>query len=436
MTSSSGDSEASQSTPDPILKRHVTAAVIGNALEFYDFTTYAFFATQISQAFFPGKTSFTKLILALIAFGVGFALRPLGAIVIGRLADRAGRKPAMLLSLTIMGVSIIGLALTPTYAAIGMAAPILVLGWRLIQGFALGAEVGPTTAFLVESAPPGQRGLFGAWQSVSQNLAAIAGGLVGVSIAGLAGSAFLASWGWRIAFLIGAIILPFGYYLRRSLPESLHRSEAPSPVHPQRPHLAGHWRVLLIGLALITAATVSTYIFNYLTTYAIHTLGMPPAAALGATLINGVAGVIGGLAGGILCDRYGRKPLLIWPRIAFLIATWPAFLLMVRRHDPQTLMAATFVIAFLSALSTAAVLVGLTESLDKSVRGLAMGTVYATAVCIFGGATQPFVAWLTHATGDPLSPAWVTIASGLVGLVASLFYRESAPARLAPYSMR
>jgi len=429
MASGIGDSEPSQ--PATILKRHVTAAVIGNALEFYDFTTYAFFATQISQAFFPGKTSFTKLILALIAFGVGFALRPLGAIVIGRLADRAGRKPAMLLSLTIMGVSIVGLALTPSYAAIGMAAPVLVLAWRLIQGFALGAEVGPTTAFLVEAAPPAQRGLYGAWQSVSQNLAAIAGGLVGVSIAGLAGSAFLASWGWRIAFLMGALILPFGYYLRRSLPETLGRAEDPLPVHPQRPHLKGHWRVLLIGLALITAATVSTYVFNYLTTFAIHTLKMPPTAAFGATLVNGLAGVIGGLAGGILCDRYGRRPLLIWPRIAFLIVTWPAFLLMVRRHDTETLLAATFVIAFLSALSTAAVLVGLTESLDKSVRGLAMGTVYATAVCIFGGATQPLIAWLTHATGDPLSPAWVTIASGVVGLIASLFYRESAHAKLA-----
>lgn len=426
-----GDSEPSQPAPDRILKRHVTAAVIGNALEFYDFTTYAFFATQISQAFFPGKTSFMKLILALITFGVGFAPRPLGAIVIGRLADRAGRKPAMLLSLTIMGVSIVGLALTPSYAAIGLAAPILVLGWRLIQGFALGAEVGPTTAFLVEAAPPAQRGLYGAWQSVSQNLAAIAGGLVGVSIAGVAGSAFLASWGWRIAFLMGALILPFGYYLRRSLPETLGRSEERLPIHPPRPHLTGHWRVLLIGLALITAATVSTYVFNYLTTYAIHTLGMPPAAAFGATLVNGLAGVIGGLAGGVLCDRYGRRPLLIWPRIAFILVTWPAFLLMVRRHDAETLLAATFVIALLSALSTAAVLVGLTESLDKSVRGLAMGTVYATAVCIFGGATQPLIAWLTHATGDPLSPAWVTIASSVVGLIASLLYRESARAKLA-----
>lgn len=426
----SAEADGAEPAADPILKRHVTAAVIGNALEFYDFTTYAFFASQISQAFFPGKTAFIKLILALITFGVGFAPRPLGAIIIGRMADRVGRKPAMLLSLTIMGVSIIGLALTPTFASIGMAAPVLVLGWRLAQGFALGAEVGPTTAFLVEAAPPAHRGLYGAWQSISQNLAAIAGGLVGVTIAALAGSAFLASWGWRVAFLLGALILPFGYYLRRSLPETLHRAEARLPIHPERPQLRSHLRVILLGLALIAAATVSTYVFSYMTTYAIQTLKMPAAVAFGATLANGLAGATGGLIGGVLSDRFGRRPLMIWPRCVFLIAIWPAFLLIVRNHDAVTLLTATFVMAFLSALSTAAVLVGLTESLDKRVRGFAMGAVYATAVSVFGGTTQPIIAWLTHVTGDPLSPAWYMMAATGVGLIASLVYRESAQASL------
>ena len=413
-----------------VLRRHVAAAVAGNALEFYDFTTYAFFATQIGEAFFPGKTSFIRLILALITFGVGFVTRPIGAVVFGRLADRAGRKPAMLISLALMGVSIIGLALTPSFKAIGMAAPVLVLAWRLAQGLALGGEVGPTTAFLVESAPPAQRGLYGAWQSVSQNLAAIVGGLVGVIIARAVGPAALADWGWRIAFLLGAVILPFGYFLRRSLPETLHHAEERLAVHPAAATLRSHTRVLAVGVALIAAATVATYVLNYMTTYAIHTLGMPADVALGATMANGVAGCIGGLIGGLLSDRVGRKPLLIWPRIAFLLAIWPAFLLMVRNHDAVTLLSATFAMAFLSALTTAGVLVGLTESLDKSVRGLGMGVVYATAVSVFGGTTQPMIAWLTQATGDPLSPAWYLIVAALVGLVASLFYRESAHAKL------
>ena len=415
---------------DRVLRRHVAAAVAGNALEFYDFTTYAFFATQIGDAFFPGKTSFIKLILALITFGVGFITRPIGAVVFGRLADRAGRKPAMLISLTLMGVSIVGLALTPSFATIGMAAPVLVLAWRLAQGLALGGEVGPTTAFLVESAPAARRGLYGAWQSVSQNLAAITGGLVGVIIARAVGPAALADWGWRIAFLLGAVILPFGYFLRRSLPETLHHAEERLAVHPAATILRSHARVLAVGVALIAAATVSTYVLNYMTTYAIHTLGMPTDVALSATMANGVAGCIGGLLGGLLSDRLGRKPLLIWPRIAFLLAIWPSFLLMVRNHDAVTLLGATFAMAFLSALTTAGVLVGLTESLDKSVRGLGMGVVYATGVSVFGGTTQPMIAWLTQATGDPLSPAWYLIVAALVGLVASLFYRESAHAKL------
>ena len=417
--------------PDAVLKRHVTAAVIGNALEFYDFTTYAYFATQIGEAFFPGGSPFVKLILALITFGVGFATRPIGAVVIGRLADRAGRKPAMLLSLTLMGVSIVGVALTPPFAQIGLTAPFLVLAWRLAQGFALGGEVGPTTAFLVEAAPPARRGLFGAWQSVSQNLAAIAGGLVGVSIAGLTSAAQLEAWGWRVAFLLGALILPFGYFLRRTLPETLDREEARLSIHPEKPHLISHIRVLSLGVALIGAATVATYVLGYMTTYAIHTLHMPAKIALGANIANGLGGVIFGLIGGLWADRYGRRPLMIWPRIAFLLAIWPAYSLMVARHDMVTLLAATFVISGLAALTTAAVLVGLTESLDKSVRGVGMGAVYAIAVSVFGGTTQPIIAALTEATGNPLSPAWYMIAFSVIGLVASVFYRESAHNRLA-----
>ncbi|MEO8812588.1 MAG: MFS transporter, partial [Caulobacteraceae bacterium] len=216
----------------PITRRQVTAAVIGNGLEFYDFTTYAFFAVQIGHNFFPGRTPFISLMLSLGTFGAGFFLRPIGAILIGRYADKHGRRPAMLFSFALMGAAILGLALTPSYAAIGPLAPVLVVIWRLCQGFALGGEVGPTTAFLVEAAPPEKRGFYGAWQSVSQNLASVVGGLVGVSLAGVAGAAALETWGWRVAFLLGALVLPFGLILRRNLPETLHRGEAHAPNLP------------------------------------------------------------------------------------------------------------------------------------------------------------------------------------------------------------
>jgi MHS family citrate/tricarballylate:H+ symporter-like MFS transporter len=415
----------------PITARQVTAAVAGNALEFYDFTVYATFASQIAHSFFPGRTPFISLILTLVTFGVGFLLRPIGAVVIGRWADRHGRRPAMMFSFALMGVSILGLALTPSYATIGPTAPLLVLFWRLCQGFALGGEVGPTTAFLVEAAPPGRRGFYGAWQGGSQNLANLVGGLVGVALAATAGAASLDLWGWRVAFLLGTLVLPFGLLLRRNLPETLHRLEARSHVHPDAATLRASAPVLVRGMALIAASTVATYVFSYMTTYALRTLHMASGISLAATAVSGTCGLVGGLIGGVLSDRLGRRPLMIWPRVVFLLVTWPAFVLLVRHHDAATLLGATAVITFTSALSTAAVFVSITESLRKEVRVLGMGAVYATAVAVFGGSTQPMIAWLIEHTGDPLSPAWYMMAFTALGLVASIMTPETAHRRIA-----
>ena len=413
----------------------MAAAVAGNALEFYDFTIYATFASQIAQNFFPGKDPFVSLLLTLMAFGLGFVLRPVGAVVIGLWADRVGRRPAMMFSFALMGVSILGLALTPSYAAIGPFAPILVVFWRLCQGFALGGEVGPTTAFLVEAAPPAKRGLYGAWQGGSQNLANIVGGLVGVTLANLAGAASLDLWGWRVAFLLGTVVLPFGLMLRRNLPETLHRPEPLSRIHPEttswRATMLASAPVLMRGMALIAASTVSTYVFSYMTTYAFKTLHMPAAVSLGATVTSGISGLAGGLIGGVLSDRLGRRAMLIWPRVAFLLVTWPAFFLLVRNHDAITLIGATAVTAFTSALGTAALFVSISESLRKEVRVLGMGGVYAIAVAIFGGSTQPIIASLIEFTGDPLSPAWYMLAFTAIGLVAAMFTRETAHRRIS-----
>ena len=414
----------------PISRRQVTAAVIGNALEFYDFTTYAFFALEIGRAFFPGRSPFISLILSLATFGAGSILRPVGSVLIGRYADTHGRKPAMLFSFALMGGAILALALTPTYAQIGIAAPILALAWRLAQGFALGGEVGPTTAFLVEASPAGRRGLYASWQGASQNLAIIVGGLVGVGLAAVAGAAGLQAWGWRVAFLLGALVLPVGLWLRRNLPETLHHAEAVSAHQPAHPTLRGHVRIIALGIGLIAAATVATYALTYMTTYARDTLHMGPGIALGAQVANGAAGAAGGLAGGLLCDRFGRKALLIWPRIVFLLALWPAYFLMVRNRDAVTLIASVILLAGCLGLNTAAVFVAVTESLRKELRGAVFGGVYAIAVAVFGGTTQLVIASLIKATGDPLSPAWYVIAFTLVGLIASLAMRETAP-RLA-----
>ena len=427
MTDLIMDPLAFEASRTPILKRHVAAAVIGNALEFYDFVVYSYFAIQIGHAFFPAKTAFVSLMLSLATFGVGFFLRPVGAVVIGRYADHVGRKPAMLLSLTLMGASILGLALTPAYAQIGLAAPILALAWRLIQGFALGGEVGPTTAFLVEAAPPARRGFYTAFQGVSQAAAALTGGLIGVILANLAGPQALESWGWRVALGLGAVVLPFGYWLRSNLPETLHREDSQFDSHPASARVRDHLRIILIGLGVITSGTVGTYVLSYMTTYAVTTLHMPARIALGASVSVGVFGIVGGLAGGVLCDRHGRRPLLIWPRIVVMLLIIPAFQFIVWRHDAASLLSAVGLLALIGSLGGAALYTALTESMHKGLRGAGVGLIYAAAVAVFGGTTQPMIAWLTHATNNPLAPAWYMLAFSFVGLIAALMLRESAP---------
>lgn len=413
--------------PPAITPRQVTAAVVGNALEFYDFTTYAYFAVQIGHTFFPNQSTFISLILALATFGVGFVLRPIGSIVFGHYADRHGRRPAMLISFAMMGVGVLGLTLTPSYAAIGPLAPVLVVVWRLCQGFALGGEVGPTTAFLVESAPANRRALYAAWQGGSQNLAAIAAGLVGLALTATLGAASLDAWGWRVAFGIGALILPVGLFLRRNLPETLHHPEEVSDHQPPLATIAAHAPIIGMGVALIAAATVSTYAMTYMTTYARDTLKMGAAISLAAPLVSGVTGLAFGLLGGALSDRFGRKSMLIWPRILFLVALWPIFYLMARNRDGVTLLCGTAFLAAASALTTASVFTTISESMRKEVRGLVLGGVIAFSVAVFGGSTQFIIATLIKVSHDPLSPAWYSMGFTVIGLIASLMIKETAP---------
>src|SRR5689334_1064799 len=215
--------------PPRIALRHVMAVFVGNGLEFYDFLTFSYFSVYIAKTFYPNATGAVGLLATLATFGIGFLTRPVGAIVIGGMGDRIGRKPAMIFSFTLMGVAIVGLALTPSYATIGRAAPILLLVFRLVQGFALGGEVGPTTAFMAEAAPPHRRGLYLSMQYATQDTAVLAAGIVGTFMAAHLSAQQLQDWGWRVALLLGASIVPFGILLRRTLPETLGRTEAHAP---------------------------------------------------------------------------------------------------------------------------------------------------------------------------------------------------------------
>jgi len=409
--------------------RQALAIAVGNGLEFYDFVTYAFFATQIGHTFFPSKTPGLSLLSSLATFGVGFLTRPLGAIVIGRFGDRAGRKPAMMLSLCLIGVALTGLALTPAYASIGTLAPILVIVFRLLQGFALGGEVGPSTAFLLEAAPVSRRGLYASLQATSADSAALVAGVVGVILASTLDAGQLDAWGWRVALLLGVCIIPFAFVLRRTLTETL---TAPAAADPGNVSTVGYGRIFLLGLMMLSAATTNNYVLEYMTTYASNTLRMPAAVSFGATAMIGASGLICDTLGGWLSDRLGRKPVMIVPWVLLIVAIYPSFWLLERLRTGTALLAVSALLNGIQTLSSATIIVAITESLPKKVRSGAFALIYALAISVFGGSTQFLLAWFIHVTGNPLAPAWYMLAAVTIGLIAMVRLPETAPSRSRP----
>ncbi|HEY4167058.1 MAG TPA: MFS transporter, partial [Reyranella sp.] len=280
----------------------VAAAVAGNALEFFDFVTYAFFAVYIAEAFFPAKTQFVSLLVTVGVFGVGFVFRPLGGVIISAYADRAGRKPAMLLTIAMITVGTAGLALTPSYASIGIAAPVIVILCRMIQGLALGGDVGPASVFLIEIAPPSRRGFYSSWQLASQGMSGILAGGLGTALSLMLDKEQMAAWGWRVPFVLGLALIPVALYLRRSMPETMKESpdQPPQTSGTMASTLFGHGRVLILGVLLIVGGTVATYVANYLTTYAITELHFSASISLSATLVAGCSTFLFSLLGGWL----------------------------------------------------------------------------------------------------------------------------------------
>src|SRR5579872_4952021 len=346
--------------------RHVAAVTAGNALEFYDFLTYAFFAAQIGRTFFPSADAAGSLLASLATFGAGFLMRPVGALTIGRMADRLGRKPAMLLSFTLMGVAMVGLALTPGYGTIGVAAPILAIVFRLVQGFALGGEIGPNTAYLIEAAPPHRRGLYVSFQYMSQDGSILVSGLVGYALSNLLSDAAMDAWGWRIAFLLGAVIVPFGLLLRRELAETLPpRTPTSATAAPNlTPRLA---RTAAFGIVMLAGGTTVSYVMDYLTTYATSTLHMATNVGFLATIFLGLTGLIFDPIGGWLSDRFGRKRCMLFPWTFLLLATLPGFFLLSTLRSTAVLIGLSVVLTIAASLATTSVLVSVTESIPARV---------------------------------------------------------------------
>jgi MFS family permease len=405
-------------------KRYLAAAVVGNALEFYDFTTYGYFALQIGRTFFPSHDPFVSLMITLVTYGVGFIMRPVGAFVIGRYADRIGRRPAMIFCFALMGGGVLALASTPSYAQIGIAAPIIVVLIRLVQGFALGGDVGPTTAFLLEAAPVGKRGLYGSLQFAGQGISMLLAGIAGVVLAHVLTPSQLDHFGWRIALALGALIVPLGLALRRSLPETL------PPVTPLAPPPTENIvRIIVLGLLLILGGTTGTYTLNYMATFAQSTLHLSAAVGFASTLTFGIVSIAFSLIAGSLSDRRGRRPVTIAARLGMTLAVYPAFLILTLWPGVVSLVCATAILGLLTQSASAVNLVAITESLPPQIRSTTTAAVYAIGVAIFGGTTQPIIAALIRISGSALAPAWFLTGTSFIALIATILMRETAPAK-------
>ncbi|NKJ50676.1 MFS transporter [Burkholderia sp. SG-MS1] len=405
--------------------RTIAACSIGNALEVYDFTVYSFFAVLIGKLFFPSSNAYGSLMLAVATFGIGFILRPLGAFVIGSYADRRGRKRAMTLTISVMVAGTLCIACAPTYESVGIAGPLIVLAGRMLQGFSLGGEIGPSTSLLMEAGEVQSRGFRISWQAASQGMAALLGALSGAVLYATLSPDSIEAWGWRIPFLLGLLIAPVGLYIRSQLDET-HNPER-YDLSPIRTLFSQHFGSLIKGVLAITAGTVGTYVVVFfMPTYMIRVLHMPPSLSLLSGCVSGATMLIVSLIAGRLTDRLVlRKPLIQTALVLTAAATYPAYELV--NHSPSLflVLAMTSLLTALLYVVAIPVLVLLTEILPSSVRASGLSIMCSIAVMAFGGSAQYVVTWLLAKTGNPMAPAFYLIASCVVAFIAVSTIRES-----------
>ncbi|MEX3931434.1 MFS transporter [Paraburkholderia phymatum] len=419
--SSTISASAVQSRPDTW--RTVIAASIGNALEWFDLVVYGFFAVVISKLFFPAGNDTVSLLLTLGTFGVSFFMRPLGAIVLGAYADRAGRKAALTLSIALMMMGTLIIAVLPTWQSIGIAAPLILVVARLMQGFSAGGEFGSATAFLAEHVPA-RRGYFASWQIASQGLTTLLAALFGVVLTGELSPEQLSAWGWRVPFFFGLLIGPVAWYIRTKLDETPEFLAAETTQTPIRDTFASQKARLFIGMGIVVLGTVSTYLVLFMPTYAIKQLGLAPSVAFAAISLVGVIQLVFSPIVGHLSDRYGRVRIMLVPAVLLFLLILPAFTYLVAHPTFGTLMLMQIVFGFLMTGYFGSLPGLLSEIFPVQTRTTGMSLAYNIAVTIFGGFGPFIIAWLIRATDSKVAPSFYLMFAAVVSVVALVAARR------------
>jgi MFS family permease len=402
------------------------AVVSGNALEFYDFLSFGFFSVNLARVMFPAGQAGTALLLTLMTGSLGFFARPVGAIVFGLLGDRIGRRPTMLATFGLMGASALGLALTPSYAQIGVSAPVLVVILRLLQGLAAGGDVGPTTAFLAESAPLERRGFVIALQMVAMRLGALSSGAVGLALASSLGREALDNYGWRIAFGIGAAIVPLAFALRRKLDETLHWPETgPHVVASVSP---GLYAATLLGvLGYLLAGGIADFMFVYAVTW----LKISAQRGYMLMIAIGAIQIVAVIAGSTLSDRFGRRPIKIAAGLAGSITAVPLFKWAAAGESLTQLAPAVLLLALMAMFGAGAAYPTFVETTPKRIRSGLVGIGYGLVVAAAYGSIPVVVTQYINVTGDLAAPGYAWLFGSLLLLVSGLLVPETSPRHAA-----
>jgi MFS transporter, MHS family, proline/betaine transporter len=414
-----------------MVRRIVFSSSVGNALEWFDFLVYGYFATIIAKQFFPMRDEWLSTLLAIATFGISFLMRPLGAVVLGIYGDRKGRKAALTLAIALMMVGTVTMAVMPPYASIGIAAPVMILLARLVQGFAVGGEFGSATAFMVEHSAS-RRGYYASWQFASQGLAAITAAAFGSLLTAWMPPEQLNSWGWRLPFIFGLLVGPVGYYIRSHLdetPEFLALRQAREAAHetagrhqalPQEKNasFSNQWVNLLLAVGIVAQSTVGVYVLQlYMPMYAVKQLHMPAAASFGVVVLNGGLQFLLSPVMGALSDRIGRIRIMLTTSILMGVLIYPMFALLQSHPTIGWLLLLQGTAGIFKAAYSGPMPALMSEIFPTQVRSTGLSIGYSIGVTIFGGFAPTIVETFIHLTGDKLAPSYyVLIAAVLSGL--------------------
>ncbi|EJG0603966.1 MFS transporter [Cronobacter sakazakii] len=421
------------SATSPVNTRSRIGAILrvtsGNFLEQFDFFLFGFYATYIAHTFFPASSEFASLMMTFAVFGAGFLMRPIGAIVLGAYIDKVGRRKGLIMTLSIMAAGTFLIVLIPSYEAIGLWAPLFVLIGRLLQGFSAGAELGGVSVYLAEIATPGRKGFYTSWQSGSQQVAIMVAAAMGFALNAALDQSAISSWGWRLPFLFGCLIVPFIFVLRRKLEETQEFSARSHHLDMKQVFrmLLTHWPVVVAGMMMVAMTTTAFYLITvYAPTFGKKVLMLSASDSLLVTLLVAISNFFWLPVGGALSDRFGRKPVLIAMTLLALATAYPALMMLAASPGFSMMLGVLLWLSFLYGLYNGAMIPALTEIMPAEVRVAGFSLAYSLATAIFGGFTPVISTALIEYTGDKASPGYWMSFAALCALLATLYlYRRS-----------